>query len=302
MTESGFFQNPGGRRRRTGSLAGLMAPPPGEEAPPSEPEMPSGQTPNGSAPDKPETQTPTVEVYKTDDRKPGKDAGPPQAGEPEGQADAPDAGEADAKGPAVEFSTVKVHRPKNPPEVPPPGNGAPRSSQNEQDEEKGADQDRRQAEESEDEQGAVAAEDAPGEDLEEEVSQQINVYILPEAVRRARALCDSRGLEHSDIAMDALDDAIEQEILGVLLEARQVRGRPKGSTFPARKRRRPKAQQGIRRSVWPIQFSQSQIDILDELKKQYGTRYTSELISVAVEAHLLDDEPAGAQQSRHQGP
>ncbi|MEW9530710.1 hypothetical protein [Microbispora sp. NPDC049125] len=122
-----------------------------------------------------------------------------------------------------------------------------------------------------------------------DLPQQINVYILPEAARRARTLCKEQGLEHADVAMQAIDAALREDVLGLLVQARRTDRQPAGSAFPARRRARPKARRGVRRVVWPCQFTDGQIAVLEELIIETGAAGGySELISVAIEAHLLD--------------
>ncbi|WP_433501801.1 hypothetical protein ACQP1K_28950 (plasmid) [Sphaerimonospora sp. CA-214678] len=133
---------------------------------------------------------------------------------------------------------------------------------------------------------------APVEDLDVEVTSQLSVYVLPEAVQAIRRERESTGRLNAEIAFDAIDST--QEVLQHLVEARQMAPRAEGSLFPARRaarrgRRRISEQQA--RTLWTIQITQAEYQVLKDLVAETGADSVSQLVSAAIEAYLLDDDP-----------
>ncbi|MFC0862396.1 hypothetical protein ACFHYQ_08810 [Sphaerimonospora cavernae] len=133
----------------------------------------------------------------------------------------------------------------------------------------------------------------PVEDLDVEVTSQLSVYVLPEAVQAIRRARESSGRLNAEIAFDAIDST--QGLLQHLVEARQVAPRSEGSLFPARRaarrgRRRISEQQA--RTLWTIQITQAEYQVLKDLVAETGADSVSQLVSAAIEAYLLDDDPA----------
>ncbi|MFF4777481.1 hypothetical protein ACFY05_31960 [Microtetraspora fusca] len=118
--------------------------------------------------------------------------------------------------------------------------------------------------------------------------RQINVYITPEAY----ALAERDGRLYAEIAMDAIEWALDEGILGHLVEERTSRTRPAGGRFPGRRLARSRPEEGTSRVPWPTQFSPDQRAVLEEIKTEVGVRHLSALIGAAVEGYLTaeDDE------------
>ena len=133
----------------------------------------------------------------------------------------------------------------------------------------------------------------PVEELDVEVTSQLSVYVLPEAVQAIRKARQSSGHLNAEIAFDAIDST--RDILPYLVQARQVTPRAEGSLFPARRaarrgRRRVSEQQA--RTLWTIQITQAEHQVLKDLVAETGADSVSQLVSAAIEAYLIDDQPA----------
>ncbi|MBB3733861.1 hypothetical protein [Nonomuraea dietziae] len=122
--------------------------------------------------------------------------------------------------------------------------------------------------------------------------EQVSIYVKPEAKERARVMSRVEGVEYAQLAMDAIDHFLAENMLTFLVRARLEVSRPNGSRFPPRRNLRSKSKPGIRRVLWPVQFRPAELDILHGLVEDTGAEHLSTLVSVAVEAYLLDDDPA----------
>ncbi|MEV4113296.1 hypothetical protein [Nonomuraea sp. NPDC049695] len=122
--------------------------------------------------------------------------------------------------------------------------------------------------------------------------EQVSIYVKPEAKERARVLSRDEGIEYAQLAMDAIDHFLTENMLTFLVRARLEVSRPNGSRFPPRRNLRSKSKPGIRRVLWPVQFRPAELDILNDLVQDTGAEHLSTLVSVAVEAYLLDDDGA----------
>ncbi|MFC4116536.1 hypothetical protein [Nonomuraea zeae] len=120
--------------------------------------------------------------------------------------------------------------------------------------------------------------------------EQVSIYVKPEAKERARVMSRSEGIEYAQLAMDAIDHFLTENMLTFLVRARLEVSRPNGSHFPPRRNLRSKSKPGIRRVLWPVQFRPAELDILSDLVQDTGAEHLSTLVSVAVEAYLLDDD------------
>ncbi|MGV9770560.1 hypothetical protein [Streptosporangium sp. NPDC003464] len=121
--------------------------------------------------------------------------------------------------------------------------------------------------------------------------EQVSVYLTPEAKKKARDVARAEKIDYARLAMDAIDHALEQDVLSPLVKARLEVTRPKGSRFPTRVNLRSKSEPGARRVLWPVQLRPAEIEVLNELVTETGAEHLSTLVSVAVEAYLLDDDP-----------
>jgi hypothetical protein len=117
---------------------------------------------------------------------------------------------------------------------------------------------------------------------------QVSVYLLPTAVKAADRLRRSRRSVNAAVAFDALD-ARKNELRELVTARKTGLARPADSMFPSRlsnSTRGAAAQQG-RRQLWSFQATEAELDILDQLCEDTGATSRSELVSVAMEAHLL---------------
>uniref|UniRef100_UPI003F493BFA hypothetical protein n=1 Tax=Nonomuraea bangladeshensis TaxID=404385 RepID=UPI003F493BFA len=120
--------------------------------------------------------------------------------------------------------------------------------------------------------------------------EQISIYVTPAAKERARAMSRIEGIEYAQIAMDAIDHFLGEGMLSFLVRARLEVSRPDGSRFPPRRNLRSRSKTGVRRVLWPVQFRPAELDVLNNLVSETGAEHLSTLVSVAVEAYLLDDD------------
>lgn len=120
-----------------------------------------------------------------------------------------------------------------------------------------------------------------------EATYQVSVYVLPEAVRAAETMRRRTRRTNAEIAYAALDAVRDR--LGELVAARQTGQAETGSMFPARRSRNPRAvaAQDGRRQLWSMQATEGELAVIDDLVERHGARSRSELISCAVEAHLI---------------
>ncbi|WP_346103639.1 hypothetical protein [Nonomuraea maheshkhaliensis] len=100
------------------------------------------------------------------------------------------------------------------------------------------------------------------------------------------------GIEYAQLAMDAIDHFLSEGMLSFLVRARLEVSRPNGSHFPPRRNLRSRSKTGVRRVLWPVQFRPAELDVLNSLVSETGAEHLSTLVSVAVEAFLLDDDDA----------
>jgi hypothetical protein len=117
---------------------------------------------------------------------------------------------------------------------------------------------------------------------------QVSVYLLPAAAAAAEQLRRRRSSQNAAIAFDALD-RYRDELRNLIADRKTSAVRPSGSMFPNRmsnSTRSAAAQQG-RRQLWSLQATEDELTILDQLAADSGASSRSELISVAMEAHLL---------------
>ncbi|MFI0453275.1 hypothetical protein [Actinomadura sp. 6N118] len=130
------------------------------------------------------------------------------------------------------------------------------------------------------------------DDVAEETTSQVQIYLKSWARKTAARLAKAEGLSNAQIAYDAVDEARRANTLRALVEARRVDPRPADSAFPSRStRRRPRhwADEGGARSLWSIQATPAERDVLERFVVEYGAESVSQLVSAAVEAFLEDN-------------
>ncbi|HEX2418047.1 MAG TPA: hypothetical protein VHJ83_07990 [Micromonosporaceae bacterium] len=135
--------------------------------------------------------------------------------------------------------------------------------------------------------GAVV--DLSSVDGGDDTPQQVSVYLLPAGRAAARKHAENKGLTNAGVALQAIDAMAAQ--LPALIEARHTGRDVDGSEgsapslFPPRRRKRGSG--GKSRVLWSINLTPSELEVVDGLVTRTGARSRSELISVAIEAHLL---------------
>jgi hypothetical protein len=113
---------------------------------------------------------------------------------------------------------------------------------------------------------------------------QVSVYLLPAALQAVRREVRRTKRTNADMAFTAID-ATHRD-LPELVARRRIIPREEGSLFPSRVRHRATGDES-RRILWSMQATPDELQVIDQLVDDTGAASRSELISVAVEAHLL---------------
>ena len=129
---------------------------------------------------------------------------------------------------------------------------------------------------------APAAPPAHDQDGDSEVTSQVSIYLLPEAIQAARRARGRRT--NAELAWEAID-ATHQRLAELLATRHGGTPRP-GSLFPARQAGRTVATGEARRALWSIKATPAELAVVDRLVAELGAAFRSELIATAVEAHL----------------
>lgn len=117
-------------------------------------------------------------------------------------------------------------------------------------------------------------------------SFQVATYIRPAVKTAAQQRRARDRATNAEIAFEAIDATFSG--LQQLLQRRRTVQRKPDSLFPARTRRRfgTSAQPETRMVPWVLQATADEIKVLDDLVSELGAESRSELIAVALEAHL----------------
>lgn len=138
----------------------------------------------------------------------------------------------------------------------------------------------------------AADDEAEPDDLsDDEITEKSSVYLLPEAIIKARTL-KQEGNSFAETATNALDAALDKGLLEHLVRRRRQVERPANSRFPARRAVRKTTKRpspGSSRTTWQPRFSMAELRVIDAMQTQVGAQSRSELISVAVEWFLLPE-------------
>lgn len=118
-------------------------------------------------------------------------------------------------------------------------------------------------------------------------SFQVPAYVLPSVKNAAQQRRVRDRLTNAEIAFAAIDASFAQ--LHQLIRARRTVDRGPTSLFPPRTRRAmgSSAQPDTRRVPWVLQATAEEMSVLDGLVTELGAESRSELIAIALEAHLL---------------
>lgn len=118
-------------------------------------------------------------------------------------------------------------------------------------------------------------------------SFQVATYVRPAVKAAAQQRRVRDRLSNAEIAFEAIDATFSR--LQQLLQQRRTVQRNPDSLFPARTRRRfgSSTQPDTRMVPWVLQATADEIKVLDDLVSELGAESRSELIAVALEAHLL---------------
>jgi len=124
---------------------------------------------------------------------------------------------------------------------------------------------------------------AHDQDGNSEVTTQVSVYLLPDAIQAARRVRGRRT--NAELAWEAIDATHQR--LGELLATRHGGAPRPGSLFPARQTGgRPGAVGEARRALWSMKATPAELAVVDRLVADLGAVSRSELIATAIEAHL----------------
>ncbi|MDN5932063.1 MAG: hypothetical protein L0I24_13530 [Pseudonocardia sp.] len=117
-------------------------------------------------------------------------------------------------------------------------------------------------------------------------SFQVATYVRPAIKTAAQQRRARDRATNAEIAFEAIDATFSS--LQQLLQHRRTVQRKPDSLFPARTRRRfgTSAQPETRMVPWVLQATADEIKVLDDLVSELGADSRSELIAVALEAHL----------------
>jgi hypothetical protein len=128
--------------------------------------------------------------------------------------------------------------------------------------------------------------DVSDEDFSE-VTFQTSLYFAGTDIPKAKKLAKLDETTHAGVVMDAVDAAIEADVLRDLVAAKRTTSRPEASLFPSRRAMRPRAAQaGPRGSLFPVQMTQAECDVLDDLVGELGAASRSALVSAAMTWYL----------------
>jgi hypothetical protein len=109
----------------------------------------------------------------------------------------------------------------------------------------------------------VAVEDSPSDPAaEDEATYPATSYILSTALTKVRQLSRRTQQSYAEIAMDAIDRALSEQVLQRLVSHRQIDPRPESSRFPSRKvlRRSPhRAHGGSSRTIWQPRMTDNEL-------------------------------------------
>lgn len=117
-------------------------------------------------------------------------------------------------------------------------------------------------------------------------SFQVATYVRPAVKTAAQQRRARDRATNAEVAFEAIDATFSG--LQQLLQHRRTVQRKPDSLFPARTRRRfgTSAQPETRMVPWVLQATADEIKVLDDLVSELGAESRSELIAVALEAHL----------------
>lgn len=117
-------------------------------------------------------------------------------------------------------------------------------------------------------------------------SFQVATYVRPAVKAAAQQRRTRDRATNAEIAFEAIDATFSR--LQQLLQQRRTVQRHPDSLFPARTRRQfgSSAQPETRMVPWVLQATADEIKVLDDLVSELGAESRSELIAVALEAHL----------------
>lgn len=130
------------------------------------------------------------------------------------------------------------------------------------------------------------ASEPPAQD-DDPTTYPVAVYLLPAAIAAAADRRDAARADNASVVYDAID-AVRSRLPDLVAARRAAPSRP-GSLFPGRQfsSSRAAAERDGRRKLWFFQATDPELAIIDQLQKSSGARSRSELISCAMEAHLL---------------
>ncbi|WP_155980945.1 hypothetical protein [Nocardia sp. CNY236] len=129
-------------------------------------------------------------------------------------------------------------------------------------------------------------------DVDDAVSHRVSVYITSAALKEAR----KSGMIRGALVIEAVERALEEEVLQGLIKLREKGVPRQGSRFPARPQSRRLTSRAFgakTRTLWQPAFSEEEIIELDAIMEEVGAKNRSQLISIAVEWYLTPNATLG---------
>jgi hypothetical protein len=132
---------------------------------------------------------------------------------------------------------------------------------------------------------------AARETVEPDDTFQTSVYLSALARGALRRASKRTGKPLGEIAMDAVDWALDLGILQSLVDRQHIEPRAEGSVFPPRRTRRATRRKGVdnqqSKVLQQVFFTAAQLAAADRLKEEHGAQSRSVLLGTAIEAYLF---------------
>lgn len=121
--------------------------------------------------------------------------------------------------------------------------------------------------------------------LERTQTHQTVVYVSAATKAAAEQRRKQTRSTNAALVLDALDEVLET--LPELLAARQVTPRSEDSLFPSRRVPQRASSPSTRKVTFTFQATAVELQIIQDLVREFGASSLSELVAVAMESHLL---------------
>lgn len=121
--------------------------------------------------------------------------------------------------------------------------------------------------------------------VEQSQTHQTVVYVSAAAKAAAEKRRKQDRSTNAAIVLDALDEVLDD--LPELLAAQQLSPRGEDSLFPSRRVPRRASSPSTRKVTFTFQATAVELQIIQDLVREFGAASLSELVAVAMEGHLL---------------